>query len=219
MTASKRFEVINRGEDAEVWIYDDIGEGWFGGLSAKQFVTELKPIKNAKRISVYMNSPGGNVFDGIAMHNSLKRLTGEKTVYVDGLAASIASVIAMAGDKIVMAENALMMIHDPWTITGGYAGDLRKTADELDRVRDVIAGTYATRSTVPLDRLKALMAEETWFDAAMAIDHGLADETTAAKKMAAWVDWSRFRHPPTIQEFPQLAARREKLNRMAASLK
>jgi ATP-dependent protease ClpP protease subunit len=228
--ADKRFEIINRPQQdsAEVWIYEDIGEGMFGGISAARFVQELAPVRNARHLNVYINSAGGNVFDGIAIHNSLKRLPGHKTVHVDGLAASIASVIAMAGDQVIMADNALMMIHDPWTMTGGYASDLRSMADDLDRVRDVIAGTYAQRSPLPVEQFKTLMAAETWFDARSAIAHGLADSTSVAKSMAAWVNWSWFKnHPPIPNETPssvsaapiptpRLDSRRDRLNTMQA---
>jgi hypothetical protein len=134
----------------------------------------------------------------------------------------------MAGDQVIMADNALMMIHDPWTMTGGYAADLRSMADDLDRVRDVIAGTYAQRSPLPVEQFKTLMAAETWFDARSAIAHGLADSTSAAKAMAAWVDWSRFKNPPSISSeaassmaaapvpTPRLDSRRDRLNTMKA---
>ena len=208
----RQFLAKVKDDHGEIWIYDDIGESAFGGgISAKRFAEELKPIRNSSRVSVYMNSPGGNVFEGIAILNSLKRLGGQKTVYVDGLAASIASVIAMAGDKIVMAENAQMMIHNPWIYSGGEAKDHRKLADELDRIRELIANTYASRATIPLDRIHALMDAETWMGSAEAMEYGLADSVTDAKNvMASWMDLSRFKNAPR----PAITARRNKLAAM-----
>ena len=107
------FEIKCKGTMADILIYEDIGDGWLGGISAKTFADELKKLKNLTQLNVRINSPGGAVFDGLAIYNTLKKHKANVTVSIDGLAASIASVIAMAGDQITMAENALMMIHDP----------------------------------------------------------------------------------------------------------
>ena len=105
----------------------------FGAFQPQQFANELKEIGNVRQINLHIHSPGGDVFDGIAIYNLLKNHPANKTVYIDGLAASMASVIAMAGDEVIMPENAMLMIHKPWGIQGGDAEELRKYADLLDK--------------------------------------------------------------------------------------
>src|SRR5574340_334392 len=122
----KWFEIKNKAEKAEVWIYEMIGKDfWTGeGLTAKDFQKELSEIK-ASQIDLHINSPGGDVFDGVTIHNLLKQHPAKVTTYIDGLAASIASVIALAGDKVIMAENALYMMHNPTGMGMGTAEEMR----------------------------------------------------------------------------------------------
>jgi ATP-dependent protease ClpP protease subunit len=122
--------VAKSADEAEVMIYDEIG---MFGVSAKQFVTDVKGI-DAKRITVALNTPGGDVFDGIAIYNALRQHDATINVRIDGLAASCGSLIAMAGDTIEMAANAYLMIHNPWTFAVGDAADMRKQADVLDKL-------------------------------------------------------------------------------------
>src|SRR5690606_25494897 len=121
---------------AEILIYDEIGaDPWTGtGIGADDFVRELRAIK-APRIDVRINSVGGSVFEGNAIYNALARHPAHVDVYIDGIAASIASVIAMAGDKIYIAANAHVMIHNPHGVVWGEAGDMRRMADTLDKIR------------------------------------------------------------------------------------
>ena len=194
------YEVKAAGERAgEVYLYDVIGETWDGsGTTAKSLAEDLKKLGTLDSLNVYINSPGGSVFDGVAIHNVLRRNAARKIVHVDGLAASIASVIAMAGDEIRIASNAMMMIHDPWSIAIGSAVDMRKTADSLDKVRETILGTYVDRSTTPEARLSQWMTDETWFTAQEAVDAGLADTLTEKVEMAALArfDLSSFARVP-----------------------
>ena len=169
---------------AEILIYEEIGM-W--GISAKQFAADLKALGSLKSISLRLNSPGGSVFDGASIYNLLRQIDAEVTVYVDGLAASIASVIAMAGDKVVMADNALMMIHDPWSMVIGSADEMRQEADVLDKVKESLVTTYQNRTGMNRDEIAALMADETWLDAEEAVEFGFADETYEARKEAAKV--------------------------------
>ena len=121
--ANSRMRVVNRGESsAELILYADIGEGWFGGISSKQFSDQLSAIGEVKNLDVRMNSAGGDVFEGITMYNRLNQHTANVTVTVDGLAASIASIIAMAADEIVVYDSSTVMIHKPWTYAGGSCG-------------------------------------------------------------------------------------------------
>ena len=129
-----------------------------------------------KDISLYINSPGGDIFAGFSLYNILNRHPAAKNVHIDGLAASAASVVAMAGDTIKMPENATLMIHNAWTYASGGAEDLRRTADELDRINDQIADIYAARTGKEKDEISALMTAETWMSGAEALNMGFVDE-------------------------------------------
>lgn len=172
------FKIENKTDDEPVvYIYDEIG---FWGTEASEFVKELQNI-DSKSFQLHINSPGGEVFDGIAIYNAIKQHSAEVTVYVDGLAASAASFIAQAGDKVVMARNAQMMIHDGIAVAYGNAADLRDTADLLDKVSNNIADMYAFAAKnrgfeTTLEDFRALMQEEVWYTGAEAVDAGLADE-------------------------------------------
>jgi ATP-dependent Clp endopeptidase proteolytic subunit ClpP len=156
----------------EITIYDEIG-GF--GVLAKQFTAELKKYRG-QHIDLRINSVGGSVIEGDAIFNALRRHRGGLTVHVDGLAASMASVIAMAGDKIVMADNALLMIHNPWSLSVGDAADLRKEADTLDKIKDAMVRTYARRANLSRDAVSQMMDEEKWMDAHEALELGFIDE-------------------------------------------
>lgn len=178
------------GETPALYIYDEIG---YFGQSAGALTDDLKTIEG--NLNVHLNSPGGDIFDGLAIYQALRNHQGEVTMHVDGLAASIASVIAMAGDKIVMAPKASMMIHDGWSMGVGNAADLRKLADLLDKQSDVIASVYADRSGQPQDFWRAQMREETWYSAQEALDAGLVDEVQGQeKKVDDPFDLSVFAH-------------------------
>lgn len=167
------FRIQNKaGADPEIFIYDEIG---YFGDTAKGFVDQLNAIDSPK-LTLHVNSPGGDIFDGLAIYQALKAHKAEVTVVVDGLAASIASVIAQAGDKVVMAPKASMMIHDGWSMAVGNAAEMRKLADLLDKQSDVIASVYADRSGQTADFWRNQMADETWYTADEAVAAGLADE-------------------------------------------
>lgn len=140
-------------------------------------------------IDLRINSGGGEVFEGQAIYsllNQYKVKTGNPVrVFIDSLAASIASVIAMAGDEIIMAENALLMIHNPWTWGGGTSKELRETANVLDKVRDTLITVYETRTGLSRDTIGALMDEETWFNAKEAVEMGFADTIISPSQVAA----------------------------------
>ena len=162
--------------------------------SAAGFRDALKSLGDVKNINLHINSPGGSVFEGIAIYNMLKQNSAQVNVYVDGLAASIASVIAMSGDAIFMPSNAMMMIHNPWTFAMGNANELRKQAESSVQ-------TYLAKAGDKLDEdtLKDLMDNETWLTAQEAVDYGLADEVMEANKAAASIDQrfaERYLHVP-----------------------
>lgn len=169
------YKITNKAKDdvAKVYIYDAIG-GWFG-VEVNEFIKELNDIE-ASNIHLHINSPGGSVYDGIAIYNSLKQHDAVITTYVDALAASAASFIAMAGETVIMARNATMMIHDAMGACFGNPQDMRDTADLLDKVSNNIADIYAYNAGGDATEWRALMQAETWYTASEAVDAGLADE-------------------------------------------
>jgi ATP-dependent protease ClpP protease subunit len=147
-------------------------------------------------IDLRLNSPGGSVFDAVAIFNALTRHSGTVTVWIDGIAASAASYIAMAGDEIVMPENAFLMIHDPSGLVMGTAADMRDMAETLDKIAASMTRGYAARSGKSEEDIAALMAAETWFDAQDALDAGLATRMAEPVRIAASFDIGRFRNAP-----------------------
>lgn len=146
--------------------------------SANFFREELESYPNVTEINIYINSYGGSVFEGTAIYNQLKRHPAHKTVYIDGFACSIASVIAMAGDTVVMPKNSLMMIHNMWMGVEGNAVELRKAADDLDVINAAGRQAYLQKSAGNLseETLAQMMDEETWLTAEQCIQYGLADQ-------------------------------------------
>lgn len=199
----KWFEIINKADKAEIWMYEQIGEDFWsgGGITAKSFQKELSDIK-ANQIDLHINSPGGEVFDGITIYNLIKQHPANVTTYIDGIAASIASVIALAGDKIIMAENALYMMHNPFGMVMGNSEDMRKMADVLDKVRGSISLAYKTKSGKADDEINSLMDAETWMNADEAQAAGFVDEISEQMDMAACAKFvpamvqAKFKHIP-----------------------
>lgn len=165
------------GDEAEILLYDEIG-GWWG-CTAEELVDELRDI-TAPNIRVRINSPGGSVFEGIAIANALRAHPANVIVQVDGLAASIASVIAMAGDRVEMAPQTMLMIHDASGVCYGNATDMEEMGQLLDLLSDNIADAYAARAGGTRDEWRALMRAETWYLPEAAVEAGLADEATHA---------------------------------------
>jgi len=176
------------GETATIQIFDQIGEDWFGGngLSGKQFSDVLAEVGNGPLL-VEINSPGGNVWDGLSIYNQLRGRKAPVTTRVVGIAASIASIIALAGDKVEMADAALMMIHDPSGMASGTSEDMRKMADALDQHAEVLVGVYAKKTgrSTETESIRAAMKAETWFTTAEAIQFGLVDKPIKQLAMAA----------------------------------
>jgi ATP-dependent Clp endopeptidase proteolytic subunit ClpP len=157
---------------ASIDLYGDIG-GW--GVTASEFRRDLKELGNVSSLDVHINSCGGSVTEGLAIYNTLKQHAASVTVYIDGLAASMASVIAMAANKIVMPANALMMIHNPWGWASGDAEDIRKYAGVLDKMKTSMLAAYS-RSGMSNEEIASVMDEETWYTGQEAIEAGFADE-------------------------------------------
>jgi ATP-dependent protease ClpP protease subunit len=157
--------------EVELSLYDEIGAF---GIGAKEFIAELREYKG-QHVHVRINSPGGEIIDGSAIANALNRHEGGVTVHIDGLAASMASYIAMSGKPTYMSENALLMIHNPWTLAAGEADDLRKQADLLDTMKSTLVRGYQRKSGMPAEEISRLMDEETWLTALEATALGFVD--------------------------------------------
>lgn len=181
------FKALNEGT-GELLLYGEISDAtWWGDeVTPKQFKEDLDALGDITALNVYINSPGGDVFAGQAIHSMLKRHSATITVYVDGLAASIASVIAEAGDKVIMPSNAMFMVHNPWTYGMGNADDFRKLADDLDKIAESMIAAYLSKAKdLDRDKLVEIMNAETWLTAQEAIEYGFADELEDAKDYAA----------------------------------
>lgn len=170
-----------QGNAIELKMYGEIGENWWKEegddiiYSLADLENALKEHKDAATIDIYINSVGGSVFDGVAMYNMLKRHKAYKRVFIDGFACSIASVIAMCGNQIIMPKSSMMMIHNAWTIAMGNSQQLRKQADDLDKINETVKNAYLSRKDIKLDeeQLKALMDNESYLSADECYEYGL----------------------------------------------
>lgn len=176
------------GAPATVTIFDEIG---YWGVTAKAFIDDLRKI-DAKDLTVEINSPGGDVFAGIAIFNALKMSGKNVTTKVMGVAASAASLIAMAGSKIVMPENSFMMVHNPWSFAMGNADELRDQADTLDKIGASLVGTYAKRTGQTDEKIREMLSKDTWLTAAEAKELGFADEVVESVAAKAAFDLDRL---------------------------
>jgi len=185
---------VNAGSDVtEIDVYGVIGDY---GLRAEDFKRVLDTV-NTSLIIVNINSPGGDVFAGIAAYNLLIEHPSQVHVKVQGLAASAASLIAMAGDKIIMGDGAVLMIHNAWSIALGDNREMAKMARLLAKIDKELAGVYSQRSGIPVDDVKQMMDEETWLSASDAIEQNFADDTAPdTPKDRAGFDLSAFKHAP-----------------------
>lgn len=193
------YRVVNRGSDrAEIYLYGIIGADWFGdGVTAKKFADDLKALGSVKTIDLRINSEGGSVFDGKAMYSLLVEHKAKIITHIDGLAASAASFIAMAGDEIEIAEGGFVMIHNAWMFAMGDARELRRTAELLDTVNGTILDVYAARTKGDKKEIARMMDDETWLTAADAVKHGFADKMVENLKVAACVS-----HPDRFKKLP-----------------
>lgn len=191
----------------EIYIYGVIGDDWFeDSITANTFAKELKAMGAVSTIDVYINSDGGDAFQGRSIYSLLNAHPAKVSVYIDGLAASAASLIAMAGDDIVMADGSFMMIHEAWTHARGRASDLRKKADTMDQVNETMARTYVSRSGQEYKKVRDMMDAETWMTADEAFALGFATSVSEPLRVAACVqDPTRFKNLPS-----QLRPRRQR---------
>ncbi len=183
---------------SEIAIYGAIGGYWEDSVSAKSVLDAINGMeKTVNTINLRINSPGGDVFEGISIYNVLKNSSKKVNVYVDGIAASIASIIALAGDKVIMGEGAMFMIHKPLTFAAGNSKDFMEIIDRLDDVEEQLISIYRKNTNLDRTAIKSMMAEETYFDSAQSIDYGFASEKmqddeyinmAACLKNAYWIN-------------------------------
>jgi len=200
-TPLKYYTIRNQADEetAEIFIYGDVGESlWSEGTGAKQFAEDLKKCGKVGNLSIRINSPGGSVFEGLAIYNTLERHSAKKTVTIDGLAASIASVIAMAGDTVIMPKNAILMIHNPFAMVLGNADDMRKMAEGLDKIKEGLISAYQRKTKMSSQDISDLMSDETWMTADEALKFGFADIVDEPMHMAASMtfDLTKFKNVP-----------------------
>jgi ATP-dependent Clp protease protease subunit len=189
-------------DEVTLYLYDEIS--WWG-IQAEQFVKDLGMI-TAGTIHLRFNTPGGSVFDGMSIYNAIKQHKAKVVGHVDGLAASISSVILMACDEVRMGEGGFIMIHEPWSLVVGSSEDMRKEADLLDKVEDTIIGTYENRCKKKREDIKEMMKAETWMNATDAMENGFCDcmdeadededDKKKKKKNAILFDLSAFANVP-----------------------
>lgn len=193
-------QIANTNE-AEISIYGEITSFKWDDTdtTASSFNKDLKELGDVETIHLHVNSPGGSVFEGIAIGNMLKSHKATVIGYVDALAASIASVIISSCDKVVMPENSMLMIHNPMTGLWGNANEMRKAADDLDKMAEASVITYVSKSNGKLtdEKIKQIMDEETWLSAAESLEIGLCDEVIEANKMVACLNGTKqFKNVP-----------------------
>lgn len=221
----KKFWSMTKNENnADIYIFGEIvtsGYEWYeSDVSASGFQKDLKGLGEVDTINLHINSPGGSVFDGIAIYQMLVQHKAKINVYIDGLAASIASVIAMAGDNIYIPKNAMLMVHNPWTMAVGNASELRKQADDLDKIGQSMQESYLSKTSGKLDQetLQKLLDDETWLSADDAVTYGFADEVLEENRAAACVSkelFAKYRNVPkdlTVKkEEPSLVSKKIKI--------
>lgn len=183
------------GSAAEILMYGDLG-AMFRGMTAKDFADQVRALGRVSEITLRIASEGGAVTDGLAMYNTLMRHPARILVEIDGVAASSATLPAMAGDRIRIAEDGMVMIHNPWVPNGGTSDELRKKADTLDKLEGTIRSIYTKRTGKSDDDIDVMMASETWMTSDEALEHGFVDEVTRALRVAAYVDPERYQHVP-----------------------
>ena len=187
--------------DAEMWLVGNIGFDWMtgGGVTAADVVNELQSI-TAKNLTIHVHSGGGDLFEALAIYAAIKNHPAKVTTQVDGLAASAASIVVMAGDRTLMARGSMMMIHEPKGVTIGAAADHQKSADFLNQVADNMAGIYADHGGKRTN-WRAKMQAETWYTDEAAVAAGLADEVLSAPAVENTFDLSHYKNvPPALAQ-------------------
>lgn len=188
---NKWYEIKNQASEySDVYIFNDIGTF---GITAQKFVDDIKNL-DGRDIALHINSVGGEVFEGMAMHSIIKNRKGKTVAYIEGIAASIATVIALAADEVVMTENSLFMIHNAWGSSQGDAKEMMKQARVLEKISNEIAEIYVKKTGKSYDMIMDLMSNETWMTAEEAFEYGFIDRISDAIKVAAKADVSIYKN-------------------------
>lgn len=183
------------GDSTEITIYGDIGESWWGESISANDIKEALASVTTDTIVVRLNSPGGDAFDGITIYNQLKNHNAKVTIYVDGLAASAASIIAMAADELIMNTGSMLMIHEASTFTWGTKADIKKTLNALEGIDKSLADIYMTRYQGERSEIDTMIQNETWFTSNEAVEIGLADKVNEVSDDSdAEVDAEEFKN-------------------------
>jgi len=207
--SARRFEVVAKDDanEVDIFLYDQIVSSedeaeWWGGVAPESFVKAVYAVDKQATINLRVNSPGGSVFAARAMEQALRAHKGKVVVHIDGLAASAATFVSMAGDEIVMSKGAMFMIHKAWTGMWGNAEDLRKEADLLDKIDGTLAETYADKTGKDIAAITEWMAAETWFTAQEALDAGFATSIAEAEAKAGAWNLSAYDNAPKAERAP-----------------
>jgi len=200
------FAAALTGTTLELLVYDEIGENYWsgGGVTAQSVADAIKQAGVFDRISLRINSPGGDCFEGVAIYNLIRAQGKPVDVFVDGLAASAASIIAMSGDTVSVGLGAMLMIHNAACFAYGDAPAFLKIAETLEKISQTVGGIYVQKTGQSADKIKELMDAETWMGAQEAIDNGFADkilnqdeaETTEARALLKSFNLKGFKHVP-----------------------
>lgn len=219
--ADRKYRVLAKGKsEAEIYLYGEVGDELFGGVSSARFAEDLVALGNVDKIDLRIDSVGGDVWQGMAIYRLLADHPARVVAHVDGIAASISSAIAMAASEITIGEASMMMIHEPWARATGGEEKMLKTAALLRKMTGTIRDVYVARTGNSATDVKAWMAAETWFSADEAVVHGFADAISGNIRLAAAaVDPKRFPYmntPAALIAKPNLAALRDRVAKMKA---
>lgn len=203
---------------SEIMLYGIIGPSELGYISAMDVIETLAVVEN-KNIAIRINSAGGSVDQGIAIYNSIKRRRGKTTIFIDSVAASIASVVAMAGDEIIMAKGSKLMVHKPWTMVQGNAEDLRQMADLLDKYSEGLYDIYGDRTGLPRERLEEMLSKETWLTDKEAVELKFADSIEGVVTESPSVPKGMFAEvPQDVQQVEMKSTKRIDQLRLAMKI-
>lgn len=203
---------------SEILLYGIIGPSELGYISAMDVIETLAVVEN-KNIAIRINSAGGSVDQGIAIYNSIKRRRGKTMIFIDSVAASIASVVAMAGDEIIMAKGSKLMVHKPWTMVQGNAEDLRQMADLLDKYSEGLYDIYGDRTGLPRERLEEMLSKETWLTDKEAVELKFADSIEGVVTESPAVPKGMFAEvPQDVQQVEMKSTKRIDQLRLAMKI-
>lgn len=202
-----RLDIQAKSNEATVYLYGpivdtDADAEWWGGVSAETFAKAIHGLK-AEVIHLRINSPGGSVFGGRAMETALRNHSAKVIAYVDGVAASAASFVAMGADEIEMAPGSFLMIHKAWSLCIGNANDMIKSAELLEQIDGTLVDTYAAKTGIDKETIAAMLADETWLEANDAIEKGFANRLQESAKAKNQWDLSAYAKAPQIERLPE----------------